>query len=72
MKCPVCKNSQSHLEVNVHANGFDEEIFECDICGTTWSVNHGVVELVKDSQAKSFLEATSESVESDDYNLTNA
>ncbi|PLX83190.1 MAG: hypothetical protein C0617_11665 [Desulfuromonas sp.] len=67
MKCPVCKNTDQHIEIDVHANGFDEEIIECDICGTTWSVNHGVSEVVKDSQEKSFLEATSECVEGDDY-----
>ena len=68
MKCPVCKNSKNQVQMDVHENGIDEEIFECELCGTTWSVNHGIVEVIKDSQAKSFLEATSENVEGDDYN----
>ena len=70
MKCPVCKISPDHAKMDVHVNGFDEDIFECDLCGTTWAVNHGVVEVITDSQARSFLEATTESVEGDDYNLS--
>ena len=72
MKCPVCKNSEHHIEMDVHANGFDEDIYECDLCGTSWSINHGVFEIIKDSQARSFLEATTECVESDDYGLATA
>ncbi len=68
MRCPVCKNSEQ-VEIDLHSDQFNEDIVECKICGTIWSVNHGVVEIVKDAQAKSFLEATSESVEGDDYNL---
>jgi transposase-like protein len=68
MKCPVCKNHQLHAEIEVHANGFDEDLFQCDICGSTWSVNHGSVEIVKDTQSRSFLEATSESVDGADLN----
>ncbi len=67
MKCPVCK-SQDHLDLDLHSNGFTEDIMECRVCGTIWSVNHGVTEIVRDPQEKSFLEATSESVEGDDYN----
>ncbi len=67
MKCPVCK-SQDHLDLDLHSNGFTEDIMECRVCGTVWSVNHGVTEIVRDPQERSFLEATSESVEGDDYN----
>lgn len=70
MKCPVCKNSLNHVELDVHVNGLDEEIYECDVCNSTWSVNHGIVEVIKDTQAKSFLEGTSENVEGDDYNIS--
>lgn len=67
MRCPVCKNSEQHIEIDIHSNGFDEEIIQCDICGSIWSVNHGTVELVEDTQARSFLEALTECVEGDDY-----
>ena len=66
MKCPVCKTTE-HSEIDLHADGFYEDIFECNTCSTTWSVNHGMTEVVKDSQKNSFLEALTECVEGDDY-----
>ena len=67
MKCPVCKSSQEHTEIQVHANGFDEDLYQCEVCGSTWSVNHGLVDVVKDTQKKSFLESNTESVDGADY-----
>jgi len=67
MNCPVCKSSE-FAETDLHVEGFYESLFECKVCNSTWSVNHGVTEVVKDTQAKSFLEGLSESVEGDDYN----
>ncbi|HWI40327.1 MAG TPA: hypothetical protein VNX25_02425 [Verrucomicrobiae bacterium] len=67
MKCPVCKAHEQRVAIELHSEGFAEEINTCSICGTVWSVNHGMTEVVKDSQEKSFLEATSECVEGDDY-----
>jgi hypothetical protein len=67
MRCPVCKNRQ-HSEIELHSEGFSEEIDVCVVCGTVWSINHGAMEIVKDSQEKSFLEALSECVEGNDYN----
>lgn len=66
MRCPVCK-SFKNSEIDLHSPGFAEGIIECGVCGTVWSVNHGVVEVVKDPQKNSFLEALSECVEGDDY-----
>ena len=68
MKCPVCKNHE-HTDLDLHSEGFTEDIMECRICGASWSVNHGVTEIIRDPQEKSFLEAKSECVEGDDYNL---
>jgi len=68
MQCPVCKShEQEHRSLDLHADGFYEDLTECRICGASWSVNHGVVELVNDPQEKSFLEGLSECVEGDDY-----
>jgi len=67
MRCPVCKN-RNQVEIALQSEQFAEDIVECKICGSIWSVNHGVVELVKDTQKNSFLEALSECVEGDDYN----
>lgn len=60
MKCPVCKSYAAHTEIQVHANGFDEELFKCELCDSTWSVNHGLVDVVTDTQKQSFLEANTE------------
>ena len=67
MKCPVCKNHEHQNVINLEADGFHESISTCSICGATWSLNHGQQEIVKDPQEKSFLEATTECVEGDDY-----
>jgi len=66
MRCPVCKGHKQ-TEIDLQADGFTEGIVECKICGTVWAVNHGLSEIVKDAQEKSFLEALTECVEGDDY-----
>lgn len=66
MKCPVCKNHDNE-GMDLRSKGFMEDLVECRICGTTWSVHHGLMAIVKDPHADSFLEALSESVEGDDY-----
>jgi hypothetical protein len=53
--------------MDLHAAGFAEDIDTCKICGSVWSVNHGVTEVVKDAQKNSFMGAISECVEADDY-----
>jgi uncharacterized Zn finger protein len=68
MKCPVCRNS-NQIDTELRSNGFREGLTECIICGTVWSVNHGMVEIVNDPQAHSFLQAQTECVEGDDYSL---
>jgi transcription elongation factor Elf1 len=67
MKCPVCGH-QDHEETSLQSQQFTEEIRKCRVCGSTWSVSHGLTEMIKDSQENSFLEGTSEPVEGDDYN----
>ncbi len=68
MKCPICKH-QSFKAVDLHSEGFYADILECRVCGTVWSVNHGVVQVIKDVHKDSFLEGSSESVDGDDYIL---
>lgn len=67
MKCPVCKSS-NNSDLDLHTDGFYEDIFECRVCGAAWSVNHGITEIVSDPQKGSFLQAVTEPVEGDDYN----
>jgi len=69
MKCPVCKTHEQYSEIDLHLEGFSEGIITCSICGSIWSVNHGMTEIVLDAQEQSFLSATSECVEADDYGV---
>ena len=71
MKCPVCK-SFANQELDLHSEQFSEELLKCDICGCEWAVNHGLVEVVNDSQKNSFLESLTECVEGDDYSYAAA
>ncbi|MBW2450824.1 MAG: hypothetical protein JRF07_00545 [Deltaproteobacteria bacterium] len=64
--CPTCK-SLFCIETDLHAFQFHEEIQECANCGTVCSLAHDLIEVVADSQDRSFLSTTSDSVESDDY-----
>jgi hypothetical protein len=67
MNCPVCRSCAQHSEIKAHSAGFDEEIIGCDVCGSSWSLNHGMSEIVTDTQEGSFLSAVSECVEGGDY-----
>ena len=68
MYCPACK-TQEHSDVHFKSESFTEELFGCASCGTVWSINHGTVEIVTDTQEQSFLSAMTENVECDDYNI---
>lgn len=67
MRCPVC-GSYEQKQVRMKSEQFNEGLEECVVCGTSWSVNHGLCEVVVDTQLASFLQGQSECVESDDYN----
>lgn len=66
MKCPVCKH-HNFKETGLQAAGFAEALCTCAVCGSTWAINHGLTEVVKDAQEHSFLAGTTECVEGDDY-----
>lgn len=59
MKCPVCKKNE-HVDINLHADGFSENIMECGVCGTLWSINYEGAEVVITSQERSFIGEGSE------------
>lgn len=67
MYCPTCKTANK--EVHLKSGAFEEDMGKCNVCGTSWSINHGTVEVVSDAQDKSFLSVTTECVECDDYNM---
>lgn len=64
--CPTCK-AVLCMETDLDSFQFHEEMHECANCGTVCSSAHDQIEVVKDSQANSFLSTTSDLVESDDY-----
>ena len=64
--CPTCK-AVLCMETDLDSFQFHEEMQECANCGTVCSSAHDQIEVVKDSQANSFLSTTSDLVESDDY-----
>jgi hypothetical protein len=64
MKCPVCKTHGEYAGINLHADGFAENINTCHVCETTWSVNHGISKVIEDS---TFLETTADCDEEDTY-----
>lgn len=66
MQCPVCKNHEN-VAIDLRSGGFNEGLRECRVCGSLWSVNHGAVAIIQDSQADTFMEALSESVEGDSF-----
>lgn len=66
MKCPVC-HSHDLNGIDLHSEQFKEDIIECRNCGAVWSINHDLLEMVRDPQEASFLSATTEAVEGDDY-----
>jgi len=68
MYCPTCKTME-HSEVHFKSEAFKEDFNKCSCCGTVWSISHGTVEVITDTQEKSFLSSLTECVESDDYNL---
>ncbi len=68
MQCPVCNNHETST-IHLHTGQFSEDLLKCASCGSIWSINHGVIEMVRDTQEHSFLSAVSECVEADDYCL---
>ena len=68
MKCPVCKTHGPHNDLDLHVAGFAEELMTCSVCGAVWSINHGMTEIVSEPLPASFLSASTECVEADDYN----
>ncbi len=69
MKCPVCMTHGQFFEIDLHSEGFAEEINTCRICGTIWAVNHGATNIVKVPQQDSFLSALTECIGADEYSF---
>ena len=56
MKCPLCKCFQ-HIEIDLHADGYCQDAFECGDCGGIWTYSEGELKILKSkksSKAKAF------------------
>ena len=51
MKCPFCKNRE-HVEIDLHADGFSQDIRECGACGGMWTFSGTEMKIVKSKQHK--------------------
>lgn len=69
MYCPTCKTLE-HSDIHFKSDAFQEDFDKCAVCGTVWSINHGAIGIITDTQEKSFLSALTECVECDDYNMS--
>ena len=48
MKCPLCK-SRKHVELDLHADGFSQDVRECGDCGAVWTFSGEVRKIIKPS-----------------------
>ena len=46
MKCPLCKGRE-HVEIDLHAEGFSQDAFECGDCGAIWTFSGEVLKIIK-------------------------
>lgn len=65
MQCPVC-GSPEHNDIHLQSGDFKEDIIQCPTCGTVWSINHGLAEVVSQPEGGSFLSLQSDGIEGDD------
>ncbi len=45
MKCPICSNSTG-LELDMHADGYADNLLECTSCGAIWLETVEGIELI--------------------------
>lgn len=46
MKCPICKSS-GHIDIDLHADGFSHDVYECGDCGGIWTSTGKVTKIIK-------------------------
>jgi transcription elongation factor Elf1 len=42
MNCPFC-NHKDHLEIDIHSDGYSDNLVECTECGALLHLNHDLV-----------------------------
>ena len=48
MKCPLCK-SREYIEIDLHSEGFSQDIRECGVCGGAWTFSGKIIKIIKQS-----------------------
>ena len=51
MKCPLCK-SRKHIEIDLHADGFSQDVRECGDCGVMWTFSGNDLKIIKRNDNK--------------------
>ena len=51
MNCPLC-DTKAHVEIDLHADGFSQDAFECGDCGGVWTYVGAVIKIIKDRDQK--------------------
>lgn len=49
MECPTC-NDKTHVEIDLHAEGFSQDAFECGECGCVWTFAEKNLKIIKERQ----------------------
>ena len=49
MNCPYC-NQKNHIEIDMHADGYSDNLFECCDCGALLHLNNEVLETINAPQ----------------------
>lgn len=44
-ECPIC-HSSTHVEIDIHADGFARNLEECGVCGALWTLEKNCSKLV--------------------------
>lgn len=45
MKCPICSTSTG-IEIDIHSDGYADNLFECTNCGAVWLNVFGEITLL--------------------------
>lgn len=51
MECPVCKQTK-HIQIDLHADGFTQNVEECGDCGSVWCASGSELTLLKGRDPK--------------------
>jgi uncharacterized Zn finger protein len=50
MKCPICSN-QNRIEIDIHSDGYSDNLLECSNCGALWINEFGEITLLNNKVA---------------------